>query len=169
MTTNLAKIYEKLPPRKLAVLAVNAAMSLNSDEVDRITASVPRKTYIGPDLAFDWLKDSLSITLLSLGCEWWRTTALMQTVRGSLIQAANDSDGDRAAELVGYCNQWSRKQSVVDEVIHTICEEVGLDEPTLRKFIGICSYSGNELDDKQETEFEELIDQWRTSMARNAP
>lgn len=163
-TAALAKIYERLPPRKLAVLAVNAAVSQDGAELDRIIAACPRKTYTCPDIAFEFTKDALTTTLLTLGLEWWRDMTLAQTARCGLLQAATAHDTDEAQKWLANCQKWTGLANTVDAAIHTICRESGLDEDAVRKWLNVAERSDAELTAEQRELYDEVIDRWRVSM-----
>lgn len=163
-TAAITRIYEKLPPRKLAVLAVNAAVSQDGDELDRIIAACPRKTYTCPDIAFEFTKDALTTTLLTLGLEWWRDMTLAQTSRCGLMHAIAAKDSDETQKWLANCQKWTGLANTVDAAIHTICEESGVDEDAVRKWLNIAERTGEELNDEQFELYEEVTNRWRKSM-----
>lgn len=163
-TTTLSKIYEKMPVRTLAAMAVNAEAANDSAAVDRIMAAVPRRNYIAPDANFEWTKDALTTVLLGLACEWWRTTAMWQTTRCGSLMTINDSDNDESFVWNAHSQKWTRRLKVVDAVIHAICSESGLDEATIRKWLHLLPEEIHaELDDEQQTQFDDMIGRWRQS------
>lgn len=61
---------------------------------------------------------------------------------------------------------WLRAGAVIDAVQRSICVEAGLDEPVIREWLHLpAAMAGIELDDEQQGHHDDMLREWRQSMA----
>jgi hypothetical protein len=164
MTAAVQKIYEKMTPRQLAALSVNATAQCDKESLARILAAVERKTYTGPHLDFEWTRDALGLALVGLGLEWWRGMALRSVSSANVMAAANQENYEQMPNWSGRSQTWSRHCAVIDAVVHKLCTESALDEAAIRQWIKIPPHDPLELDEEQQQHHDQLMRTWREAM-----
>jgi hypothetical protein len=161
MTTAVQKIFEKMTPRQLAALSVNANAQGDQESLARIMAAVERRNYTGPHIDFEWTRDALGLALVGLGLAWWRAVALRSVSSTNVIAAANHKVHKQLFDWSGRHQVWSRHCVVVDAVLHTLCKESALDEPTIREWLKMPPHIPLELDAEQQEQHDEHMRTWR--------
>ena len=163
--TGLARVYEKMPPRALASVVINAQAAGDSETIERVMLAVPRRTYIAPHVDYQRAHESLETALLSIGAEWWRNCAMKLVCTAGVIRGALDDDNGDMAHWDDVHTGWLRAGAVIDAVLRTICTEAGLDEPVIREWLHLPEVSSIELDDEQQGHHDDMVSRWRGSMA----
>lgn len=87
-------------------------------------------------------------------------------VYGGVLRSALDDDNADMAHWDDVHTGWLRAGTVIDAVLRTICEEAGLDEPVIREWLHLPpAVAGIELDDEQRGHHDDMLREWRKSMA----
>jgi hypothetical protein len=164
MTAAVQKIYEKMTPTQLAALSVSAIAQGDKESLARILAAVERRTYTGPHIDFEWTRDTLGLALVGLGLEWWRGMALRSVSSANVMAAANQENYEQVPDWSERSQTWSRHSAVVDAVLHTLCKESALDEPTIRQWLKMPPYDPVALDAEQQKQHDNHMQAWREAM-----
>jgi len=141
MTTvsQVGKLYDQMPPAVLASLVINAAVAGEVEEVNRITAAVPRKTYTCPDVQYQWRREAIETGLLALGVEYWHCVSMMLVANATLLAMAHQEDvefsGLQQADQT--YQKWASHHQALDVVLGRMCREAGLDEQRIRVWLRI--------------------------------
>lgn len=170
MTTvsQINKLYSQLPPSVLASLVMNAAVAGDFEEADKIMAAVPRKSYICPDVQYQWRRDVMETGLLALGVEYWHCVSMMLVANASVLTMAH-REGVELSQL-HHADQtyqkWANYHQALDEVVRRMCQEAGLDEQRIRTWLRIPpKIPTRELDEAGQAAVDERLAVWRKALA----
>ncbi len=119
------KLYAKLTPQEQAVLAFEAAVRLDENEVDVILAQVERKTYVMLHADCQRRIYGLQAFAGQYGVEYWKNRALM------LVACEMADKGNQQAEQTA--NQFFAKTIALELALIEVCKKIKVDVVTIKQ------------------------------------
>lgn len=134
MKTNIYNIYKGIEPKELANLAFQALINHDSDSLNKIRRSVPKKNYAGLDN--DYLKwEQNFFNLASYWThEFWKVESARIYSMGEFKLAANFGDDKEAKEMLELVNKTTSMIFALQEAIEEICKKHDLDPELIYTF-----------------------------------
>ena len=119
------KLYAKLTPHEQAVLAFEAAVRLDGNEVDAILEQVERKTYITVYADYQRWAYGLMALVGQYGIEYWKNRALM------LVACEIADDDNQQTEQTA--NQFFTRTIALELALIEVCKKTKVNVQAIRK------------------------------------
>jgi hypothetical protein len=134
----IAKLYEGLTLKERAILAFSYLSELNSQEADRILATVPRKLYRMVDADHIRWVEGLRRMAMMFGMEHWRFQAKAFAASSFLMHMYNKPDvSEEEDERIGICFKawgvWETRLLTMDAALEAVCSKHNVNAAAVRR------------------------------------
>lgn len=169
----VTKLFDAMPPEALAALSVTAQFQKDLDTMERIRQAVPRKSYLMSDARYVGAREHLETAIFTLAVDFWRNTAYMLVCQLKLKDALDEEMSREAImNVIDKADRYQQWRQVFSHVCHVLCSESGLDEPTIRKFVGFedglpTELDLDSLDETDKADAEDVINAFRYAATGN--
>jgi hypothetical protein len=114
----VTKLYTKLTPHELAVLAFEALSRLDTKEIEVIASSIPREHYLCVHTDYQTRAVGLQNLVRIYGTEYWKNRALMMTA----LNAEDSPDGYK-----GFGVKFAEKLASLNSALIDVCQFFKVD------------------------------------------
>jgi|GEM_PF-3328764 len=157
----LLKLYDKTPPKALAVLAIGAILREDEGEHDKILSAVPKATYQIYHQEFINHSFSLMGIVQLWSLSYWRTKA-HQLIRSGCIMANPDMPSEKMTGYYLDAQKFTSTLRVLDAALDAFTDETGQDAAMVREWAGSPKPDPAEpLSDAEQAEMQAMLTSWR--------
>ena len=134
MTTDrIGRICEGLTSREKAALAFSHMSRMDAASLDRVVATVPKRTYRIPELDFTNRLDGLGDMSVLWGLVYWKLRAFCETLHATVLILAQRLDRRKLLDdaMEALCNAESHLVAL-DQILQSVCDANGVDADAAR-------------------------------------
>ena len=144
----LLKLYDKTPPKALAVLAIGAILREDEGEHDKILSAVPKATY--QIYHQEFINHSFSLM------------GIVQLIRSGCIMANPDMPSEKMTGYYLDAQKFTSTLRVLEAALDAFTDETGQDAAMVREWAGSPKPDPAEpLSDAEQAEMQAMLTSWR--------